>query len=150
FTVGTMDSPDYYEDAGIAAVNLETGERKSVMAGASTAVPLEFGYLVYSHTGDLFAAQFDLSAFKVTGSAFPVGGTITGDVTTGAMNYSISRNGVLASVPGHFGGENRELVLADFNGGSSVLPLPPGFYFEPRISPDGKKIAVVLGSEKDD
>jgi serine/threonine protein kinase len=150
FTAGTMDSPDYYEDAQIAAVDVRTGERTSIITGASTAEYAAAGYLVYSHTGDLFAAPFDLSGVKVTGPAFPVGVRISGDQTTGAMNYAISTNGVLAYVPGQIAGnENRQLAIVDTNGNASVLPLPPRFYLEPRISPDGTKIAVVIGTEKD-
>ncbi len=37
FTVGTLSSPDYYENATIDAVNIETGERKTLIKGASTA-----------------------------------------------------------------------------------------------------------------
>ncbi len=150
FTIGTMDSPDYYEDASIASVNVETGERTNIMAGASTATSISTGYLVYSHNGDLYAAPFDLSNIKVTGSAFPVAERISGEQTTGAMNYSISTTGVLAYVPGQIAGnEHRDLVLVDLNGNYSTLPFPPKFYLEPRISPDGRKVAVVVGSEKD-
>jgi Tol biopolymer transport system component len=145
-----MDSPDYYEDAQIAAVNARTGQRTSIMTGASTAAYAAAGYLVYAHTGDLFAAPFDPNGVKVTGPAFPVGVRISGDQTTGAMNYAISTNGVLAYVPGQItGNENRQLAMVDKSGSISVLPLPPRFYMEPRISPDGKKIAIVVGSEKD-
>jgi Tol biopolymer transport system component len=150
FTVGTMGSPDYYEDARIDAVNLESGARTNVMNGASTAVCGPLGYLVYSHNGDLFAAPFDLPGVKVTGPGFPVQTKIAGDQTTGAANYALSANGVLAFVSGFMGGsENRDLVLADMNGVSTVLPFPAQDYLEPRISPDGKKLAVVVGSIKD-
>jgi serine/threonine protein kinase len=150
FTVGSMDSPDYYEDAEIVAVNVRTGERTNIMTGASSATYADAGYLVYSHTGDLFAVPFDPASVKVTGPAFPVGAKISGDQTTGAMNYAVSRNGVLAYIPGQIAGnENRQLAIVDTNGNASVLPLPPRFYLEPRISPDGTKIAVVVGTEKD-
>src|SRR5258708_37565046 len=120
------------------------------MTGASTAACGPSGFLVYSHTGDLFAAPFEFSGLKITGSGFPVATRISGDGTTGAMHYSISGNGVLAFVTGGPGGsDNRELVMADLNGVSTVLPFPARDYMEPRISPDGKKIAVVVGSERD-
>jgi serine/threonine-protein kinase len=150
FTVGTMGSPDYYEDAEIDAVNVETGVRTNVMTGASSAACGPAGYLIYSHTGDLFAAPFELSGPRIMGPGVPVLTKVAGDQTTGAVNYAISANGFLAFVSGRMGGsENRELVMADMNGVTTPLPFPPQDYMEPRISPDGKKLAVVVGSVKD-
>ncbi|MFI5251696.1 MAG: protein kinase [Bacteroidota bacterium] len=149
FTIGTMDSPDYYEDATIGAVNIETGERKVVMKGASTTYYLGTGDLLYSHAGILFAVPFDSKNIEVKGTAFAVLDNVSGDPTTGATNYSISDNGTLAYVPGSTNLLNRTLALIDRNGTTSILPAPSQNYMEPRISPDGKQVAVVIGSAKD-
>lgn len=39
--------------------------------------------------------------------------------------------------------------MVDLTGSVSVFPLPADHYLEPRISPDGKNIAFVIGSAKD-
>lgn len=149
FTIGTMDSPDYYEDATIGAVNVKTGERKVLLRGASRAECATAGYLVYSHSGSLFAARFDLDHLEVEGSSVPVIDDLSGDQLTGAMNYAISENGTLVWIPGQTISSNRELALVDLDGRISVLPLQPGPYLEPRMSPDGKDVALVIGSGKD-
>lgn len=150
FTIGTMDSPDYYDDASIGSVNIRTGERKVLISGASTARCVSANFLVYSHTGDLFAAPFDIGEVKVKGPSFPVISSVSGDQTTGATNYAISDNGTLVYAPGLIGGsKSRELAIVDLSGATSVLPLPVDHYLEPRISPDGKRVAVVVGSAKD-
>ncbi len=149
FTIGMMDSPDYYEDAAIGAVNVKTGERKLLLRGASRAECATAGYLVYSHSGSLFATRFDIDHLEVEGSSVPVIDDLSGDQLTGAMNYAISENGTLVWIPGQTISSNRELALADLGGRISVLPLKPGHYLEPRMSPDGKNVALVIGSGKD-
>jgi Tol biopolymer transport system component len=146
FTIGTMDSPDYYEDATIAAVNIETGERKVVMKGASTAYYLPTGHLLYSHVGMLFAAPFDATKLEVRGTAFPVVDSVSGDAIIGASNYAVAGNGSLAYVPGSSGHLNRTLVLVDRNGTLSTLPVPDQAYMELHVSPDGTRVAVAIGS----
>ena len=56
YTVGSLGSPDYYEDATIEALDLTNGGRKQLLKGASTARYLPSGYLVYSHAGTCFRA----------------------------------------------------------------------------------------------
>lgn len=149
FTIGSMDSPDYYEDATIGAVNTKTGERKVILRGASTARYVPAGCLTYSRSGSLFAAPFDLNHLEVTGPSIPVVNGLSGDQTTGAMNYAVSENGTLLWIPGQAVSGNRELIFADLAGRFSILPLPPGHYLEPHESPDGRSVALVLGSGKD-
>jgi serine/threonine-protein kinase len=150
FIIGKMDSPDYYEDAAIASVNLETGARKIIMKGASTVAYLPTGYLVYSHSGILFSAPFDADRLEVTGMSFPVVENIGGDPTTGATDFSFASNGTLAYIPGLANITNRQLAFIDLNGTVSTLPAPVQQYMEPALSPDGGRVAVVIGSGKDE
>jgi len=149
FTVGSMGSPDYYEDATIEAVNLTTGERKVLLKGASTGRYLPSGYLVYSHSGTLFAVPFDLDRLEVKGAPFPVLDGVSSDVTTGAVNYSCAENGTLVYIPGQSTITDRMLALIDLNGKVSVLRAAERSYVDPRMSPDGKRIAVAIQSTKD-
>ena len=149
YTVGTFDSPDYYEDSNIEAFNLKTGQKKIIVKGASSARYLKNGYLVYSHSGILYAEKFDINNFEAKGLPIPVIQNISGDVTSGAMNYSISDNGTLVYFPGNIESGNRLLVKINDKGEITDLNAPPNIYLEPRISPDGKKIAVVIAKGKD-
>ena len=149
FTIGTMDSPDYYEDAMIGVANVETGEHQIILRGASRAEYVAAGFLVFSRAGSLFGCRFDLDHLKVEGSSFPIVDNLSGDQQTGATNFDISGNGTLAWIPGQTTSSNRELAFVDLDGSITSLPLRPGQYFEPRISPDGKNIALVIESGKD-
>src|SRR5207245_110999 len=100
YTVGSLGSPDYYEDATIEALDLTNGGRKQLLKGASTARYLPSGYLDYSHGGTLFAAPFDIGRVEVKGTSFPVVDGVSSDVTTGAANYSCAENGTFVYIPG--------------------------------------------------
>ena len=54
----------------------------------------------------------------------------------------MSRAGVLAYVPGSTGAGRDDVFLYDRTGGTTALKLPPGVYPYPRVSPEGKRIAL--------
>lgn len=149
YTMGVTDSPDFYEDATIEAVDLKTGVQKVVLKGASTACYIAPGYLTYSRNGVLFAVRFDPDRLEPKGTAFPVVENLNGDPTTGAMDYAIAENGTLAFVSGEINASGRSLMMLDQEGAATPIPAPPEAYMEPRISPDGKRLAVVVQAGKD-
>jgi serine/threonine-protein kinase len=149
FTVGTLDSPDYYDDATIGAVNLQTGERTVLLKGACMARYVSSGCLVYSRAGTLFAVPFDLRRLQVSGSSFPVAEDVFGDPTTGATHCSISENGTLVYVPGKANIYQRTLAWVDRNGAVTDLRAAARTYLDPRLSPDGNQVAVIISSGRD-
>jgi len=149
FTVGTQQSPDYYEDATIEAVNLETGQRKLLVENASLARYAPPGYLLYSRSGVLFTAPFDADHLRVAGKAVPLIPDLNGDITSGAMNFCLSENGLLAYIPGKLQGSLRTLNLLDQSGNATLLSAPAQPYWEPRLSPDGRRLAVVITTNQD-
>jgi len=149
YTVGTMDSPDFYDDATIEAVNIETGARKVLMKGGCAVQYIPTGFLIYWRSSSLFAVSFDIDKLEVTGTSFPVVENVNGDQTTGMAGYTISQNGTLAYVPGNAGVTNQSLVEVDQRGVMKPLAAPLQAYMEPRISPDGQRIATAIQSGKD-
>ena len=104
-------------------------------------------------SGTLRAVGFDLDTLEVTTNALPVlAGVIT--KTNGAANFSFFRDGTLVYVPGSGvggSGPQRTLVWVDRDGREEPLDLPPGGYDWPRVSPDGRRVAVaMLGPEVSD
>ncbi len=149
FTVGYLESPDYYEDATIDAINTNTGERKTLVRGASSAQYLSSGHLLYSRSGVLYAMPFDPDRMEISGTPVPVVEGVTGDPTTGAMNFAVSDDGVLAYIPGMIEVADRRLVKFDMQGNATPLALPVQSYIEPKVSPDGTRIAMAIGTGKD-
>src|SRR5262249_47926207 len=62
---------------------------------------------------------------------------------------SLSNDGSLIWVPAGITETPRVLALVDRSGSKKTLPLPPAGYDIPRISPDGKHLAVGIGDSKE-
>ena len=146
FTVGTVDSPDSYENATIQAVVLATGERRTVLKGASMAKYVPTGHLVFARGGNLYAIRFDPDALTTRGTAESIVQGVAGDITTGATQFAIGDDGTLAYVPGGPGANQRGLFWSDRTGKLEPLDLPPAQYNDIRISPDGSRAALLIGS----
>ncbi|HEX5215102.1 MAG TPA: protein kinase [Vicinamibacterales bacterium] len=146
FTVGKLSSPDNYDDARIDAVIVATGERRAVMEGASFVRVLSNGSLLYAKGGTLYAAPFDSERLVTTGAAVPVLQGVATDTTTGVAHVSVAGDGTLAYIPGGSSTADRQIVWSDRKGTISPIALPPGLYNDIRVSPDGARIAVLVGS----
>ena len=127
----------------IAALNLETGERKLLIPGGSNPHYAATGHIVYGIAGTLRAVPFDLDAVEVKGDPIPV---LEGVVThaSGAAQFSLAKDGTLVYVPGTGGGAafERTLGLVDRDGEVELLNVPPKQYLSPRLSPDGQTLLV--------
>ena len=78
------------------------------------------------------------------------GGSNTG-LSFGAGQFSVSRSGALAYVPGGiYPLILQPLVWVSPDGVSEPLPLPPGMYYHPRFSPDGTRLAYTRRTQRGD
>ncbi len=149
FTVGTVDSPEFYDDSEIDAVSIATGKRTAILKGASMAAYVPTGHLVYARGGQLFAVPFDASRLQVTGTATPIVQNVAADSSSGAAFFSIS-NGDLIYISGPTINERNSLAWADRTGTVTDLPAPPHHYRDIRLSPDGQRAAVVIAEKTQD
>jgi serine/threonine protein kinase/Tol biopolymer transport system component len=136
----------------IAALNLQTGEKKILVDNAFAAgryVPTgpgsSAGHIVYytSRTGSLTAVAFNASRMEVKGSLIPVLDGVQGFSNSPFAMLGISDSGTLAYVAGGPGsGSASTLVWVDRTGVEQPVPAPPRFYGFVRLSPEGQRIAV--------
>ena len=134
----------------IDLLRLDTGERTLLVSGGSYPRYAPSGHLVFGLDGTLRAVPFDLTSLTVTGDPVPVleGVTTTGQ---GAAQASFASDGTLVYVPGVAGsGRQRTLVWVDRDGTEELLAAAPREYTYPRISPDGRQVAVSVDDEEDD
>jgi Tol biopolymer transport system component len=137
-----------YQDHGHVVVQpLDGGVRKTLVEVGLDGRYLPTGHLVYVISGDLFAVPFDLASLSVTGEAVPIvegirRSTLIASPATAQFSYSAT--GSLAFLPGprDVGDANADLALFDREGKPTPLGLPPRPYRSPRVSPDGKFVAV--------
>ena len=110
------------------------------------------GHIVYSYLGDLYAVPFDVEELKTTGVpvAFAKGvQTASGFDQLGRSAFAVSRGGTLAWVPAGASDANSALVRVDAAGVSTrwrSLGAADAPYQTPRLSPDGRHLAVVVNS----
>ena len=129
-------------NAQIAVQSVGTGERRNLVQGATQPRYAPSGHLVYAQGGSLMAAPFDTQRLAVTGAAVPVVGGVLQFTTGGAAQYSFSATGSLVYVPGAVQATQSRLVWVSRNGVEQPLAVPAHDYVGPRISPDGRRVAV--------
>jgi len=137
--------------ASAYVVSLETGEKKRVLEGARAPRYAPTGHLVYETpgTGTLMAVSFDLDKLEVTGDPVSmVAGVRHHSTSNAAVDYSFSENGTLIYVPRQATTEH-ELVWVDRQGTESLVVEEKRNYTVPRISPDGKQVAVSIFGENE-
>jgi serine/threonine-protein kinase len=147
FTVGAVESPESYDRARIDAIRLSTGERKTVLEGASMARYLPSGHLLFGRDGFLFAVPFDIDRLETHGSAVPVVENVMGMRSSGAVHADLSRGGLLTYIAGSPWSRRDRLVWRERNGHTEPLPAPPAGYTAPRLSPDRTRIAVPVAGD---
>ena len=147
FIVGSNSSPDDYNNSDIDAVIVATGERRHILTGASF-VQYVAGHLIFLRNGAINAVGFDPDSLTVSGVPAPVIDGVGGDVTTGAGAFACADDGTLVYAAGSAGpnGNLRRLVWADRTGATEPLNVPPALYNDQRISPDGRRVAVIVGA----
>jgi eukaryotic-like serine/threonine-protein kinase len=142
FTVGTLGSPDNYDRATIEAVDPKTGTRTVVLEGASSARYAATGHLLFVRESILYAVPFDPDSLTTRGTPVQVLRGVNGDTTTGASHLSVANDGTIAYAPGTALAAANRLTWVDRTGKAQPIALPEGLYFDPRLSPDGTRVAV--------
>ncbi|WP_082820987.1 protein kinase domain-containing protein [Gemmatimonas phototrophica] len=120
----------------LVAITLATGAVTELPLPGRVAIGMVDDHLVYLGLGgDITAARFDAASLKVLGD--PV--TLVGSVGAAGL----SPQGTLAYIAGN---ASSQLVLAS---GTSRITIRPdsAIHTDPRFSPDGRRLAVVVGGK---
>jgi eukaryotic-like serine/threonine-protein kinase len=138
------------ENSQIAALDLQSGKQTTVIRGGSQAEYIASGHLLYASGGVLRAVGFDPERLQVLGDPVVVSDDVRVEAT-GAAQYSVSQSGSLVYLAGGGGSfDERSLVWVDRHGREQALDAPNRAYSTPRISPDGKRIAVSVADQEQD
>ena len=103
------------------------------------------GHVVYSEAGTLRAVGFDLDTLDVTSDPVPlVEGLMTRFSGRSSPSFDLSDNGSLVYIsgPADAGALTSTMLWLDRDGQEESLPLPALAYNQPRLSPDGSRLAV--------
>jgi Tol biopolymer transport system component len=140
-----------YDAATIEVVNVETKERTVLHEGGTYPRYIPTGHLAYVRDGTLFAVPLDLAGLKTIGTPAPLledvmteAGTNTGD---GTAHYSFSSDGTLVYLEGALSDRVYGLIWGDRDGQQAPLLSDERPYYSPRLSPDGKHLALQVASD---
>ncbi len=145
FTVGTLDSPNAYDEAVIKVFSPKTGDRRTIIERANMARFASRDLVVFARSGDLYTVAFDPERLEIVGDAVPVIEDVGGDPSSGAGYFSVAPSGNIVWLAGAITVADAMLTVVDRNGKAERLPIEPRGFHQPRFSPDGKKIAVTVG-----
>ncbi|MGD8866531.1 MAG: protein kinase [Gemmatimonadales bacterium] len=142
--------PLSFESSDLLALDLETGELKTLVAGAGWGAYASSGYLVYAlRNGGLWAAPIDLDDLSI-GQAVPLEDGIR--TTFGLAEATLGADGTLLYVRGASAATSGRLVWVDRNG--KAADVDPDFSFSGiplaggvRLSPTGDRVALTLRRE---
>jgi serine/threonine-protein kinase len=137
-----------YEDGDIDAVNLATGERRTVYRGGAYPLYSKSGHLLFARGGTLFAAPFDARRMEATGEPRPFVENLlsfTGDqeIHDGSAQIAIGGTGHLAYRIGKPTAMRTTMVLVDRHGNVKPVLTDLGDSASPRFSPDGTRVALI-------
>jgi serine/threonine-protein kinase len=131
------------DNASIEVQSLETGERRILVQGGISPHYVPTRHIVFARGGSLLAVPFDLGRLEIAGSPVPVIEGVQVDSGGGAQ-FSLSSDGSVLYVPGSVSLPNRKLVWVDRQGVERPVAETLRAYVDPRLSPDGQRLAVSI------
>jgi eukaryotic-like serine/threonine-protein kinase len=159
-----FDTPLVLDDAGVviysatpsssaagsklSALSLKTGDK--VPLGITGAQPLgvEGGVLTYVTTaGVIMGVPFDARKQKATGPPVQLVNDVAINVTTGLSRAALATNGTLFYQSGT---QASQVMTVGLDGVEHVLLGEAREYEFPRLSPDGRRLAIAVGSDRRD
>ncbi len=137
--------PDSFTSS-IQAVRPSSGERRVLIENACQPRWVEPGTLLYVQGGSLMAAPLDAGALRMTGPARRVLTGLAGDETIPYRRFDVSRNArTLVSLPGTTTYSTRRLARFSLEGTATTIMEGRGSIDSPRVSPDGRRLAMLMG-----
>jgi Tol biopolymer transport system component len=139
-----------FDDAKIAALSLETGTWQTVLEGGSFPRFAPGGHLLFARAGSIHAIRFDPATLKTSGAPVRVVTDVDMLRDNGVAHFDVARDGSLAYVPATPNISDTHLVSLGPDGAKTMNRTPRAHLFVPRVSPDGRFIALRVGAANDD
>ena len=131
--------------SGIAVQRIGDDHHRSLIEGSDKLMPhyTSSGHVVYAQTGNLMAVSFDLEQLKIPQGAIPTLVLSGLQQVAGSPLFSVSGSGSLAYVPGAFQPDLWVNIVHVGRDGTELktLDAPARLYYQPRVSPDGHRVA---------
>jgi serine/threonine-protein kinase len=139
-----------WDDAVIMALRYDGGEPRELLRGGADARYVASGHLLYRRQNTLMAVPFDLDRLERTGEPVPVLEQVSGMAKELPGHFDVSGNGTLVYVPGT-GTDMAMQGVVRIDAAGTIEPLSTNEerYEQAVLSPDGSRVALVVGDEDD-
>ena len=139
-----------FDDAEVIAIRLPGGAPKTVLTSAYYAHYAPTGHLIFVQGDSVLAVPFDADALEVTGPVVTLLKDVWISSWIGYADFAFSDTGTLVYVSGGPHPTRATLVSVDRKGRESPVIDDPRAYRAPRVSLDGRKVAVTLVDQQVD
>ena len=130
--------------AKLAMVSLTGGTPTALGIAGTHPLAVVDGVLVYASAGGtLMAVPFDVGARRVKGPPVQLASDVAVNNGSGLARAAVSRNGTLFYQSGV---QLSHIMQVDFQGNATPLIDEAASYQFPRLSPDGRRLAVTVAS----
>jgi hypothetical protein len=133
----------------LALLILDGRESRVLVNDAADGRYIPTGHIVFLRRGRLLGVRFDPASREVVGQPFPLVDDVmqaisnSSDYSTNAGQFSISNTGTLVYAPGGvIPRQENSLVWLDQKGSEQPVTDKTFPFSSPRLSPDGRRIAV--------
>ncbi|HJO04596.1 MAG TPA: protein kinase [Acidobacteriota bacterium] len=137
-----IDTGSGFDNSLIGVVDLRDGSVTRLLDGGTNPRYAASGHLLFVRGDALWAAAFNIETMALGSARQVVEGVAT--EYAGSAHYSVSARGTLVYVPGGSWLADRRLVWVGRDGDAEPLPTPHRPYSQPRLSPDGRRVAVTI------
>ena len=135
---------------GVGVLSLTSGEFRRLVESGFGGSYAPSGHLVFARAGSLMAAPFDLERLAVRGPATVVLDGIRMEGQVAVAQAVFSRDGTLVYAPGRAANRTTTPVWVDRQGTIVPVGMPPRTYRSFSLSPDGKRLAIVIADPNND
>ena len=132
------------ENTAVYVGSLDSKETKRLLTTQSNAQYAPPGYLLFGREGILMAQRFDARKLALSGEEFPILGSLDHVTPSASALFAVSADGSVLSHRDAARATLSRIEWFDRAGRSAGLIGGPGEYVQPRLSPDGKRLALVM------
>ncbi len=130
------------DSSRVEVVDLTTHRRQTLIRNAFYPRYVAGGYLTFFREGVVMAVRFDAGALRVSGAPVSLLTNVALDQSAGASGYAVSDDGTLVYQPQSNVNVPQLVREIARDGRDGELLTATGRWKEPRISPDGRYLAV--------
>ncbi|HSE62470.1 MAG TPA: protein kinase [Thermoanaerobaculia bacterium] len=133
------------ETSSVAIHSLKTGRRRTILQGSSFAQYVPPGRILFVRGRSVQSVPVDPKRWELTGKPVTVLRDVLIATADETAHFAAFRDRLLAYAAGGLAERPKgTLVWVDREGQEEPIPLPPQSYYTPRLSPDGRTLAVVI------